>query len=105
MTATREQKRYARFCSKRVEECYDNYAEICIFSCGHGDAEEFAVSKFSVFSGCFGDDDAVWLESVDGLEAACNRMKEIAGERPGKYFVFSSSAKKAVESIDTTEQE
>lgn len=70
-----------------------------------GRRSEFAVSRYGIFSGCFGDDDAVWLESVEGLEAAYNRMKEIATERPGKYFIFSSNTKEAIASIDTTEQQ
>jgi hypothetical protein len=46
----------------------------------------------------------MWLESVEGLEAAFERMREIATERPGKYFIFSPSTKEAVASLDTTQQ-
>jgi hypothetical protein len=70
-----------------------------------GGVEEFAVLKYGIFSGRFGDDDAAWLEPVEGLEAAYNRVKDIATERPEKYFVFSASTKEPVGSIDTTKQE
>lgn len=70
-----------------------------------GRRSEFPVSKYGIFSGWFGDDDAMWLESVEGLEAAYNRMKEIATERLGKYFIFSARTKEAIASIDTTEQQ
>ena len=63
------------------------------------------VGKYKIVSGCFGSHEVMWLESVDGLEAAHNRMKEIATERPGKYFIFSSNTKVAIASIDTTEQQ
>jgi hypothetical protein len=62
------------------------------------------MSKYGIFSGSFGDDDAMWLESVEELEAAYNRMNEIATERPGKYFIFSPGTKEAVRSLDTTKR-
>jgi len=43
------------------------------------------------------------LESVEGFDAAYDRMKQIGTERPGKYFLFSRDARKALASIDTTD--
>jgi len=60
--------------------------------------------KYGIFSGSYLKEDATWLESVEGLDAACDRMKKIANEHPGKYFIFSSDKRKAVGSIDTTDQ-
>jgi hypothetical protein len=63
------------------------------------------VAKYGIFSGCFGDDDAMWVEPVEELETAADRTNEIATDRPGKYFIFSPCSKEVVASIDTTEQE
>jgi|SRR5215469_9946907 len=45
------------------------------------------VPTFHIFSG-FRDKDALWLESVEGLGAANERMKQLGAEDPGPYFVF-----------------
>ena len=42
---------------------------------------------FDIFSGV-PDRDARWLETVEGLGASFDRMKEIAAENPGRYFIF-----------------
>ena len=59
--------------------------------------------KYGIFSGSYLTEDAVWLESVEGLNATYDRIEKIANEHPGKYFIFSSDKRKAVASIDTTE--
>lgn len=46
------------------------------------------VPCFDIFSG-ESYRDAEWLETVEGLAAALNRMDDLANEKPGKYFVFS----------------
>ena len=43
------------------------------------------MSTFDIFVGS-GEHDAVWLECVEGLEAATKRMNEIAAKKPGTYF-------------------
>jgi hypothetical protein len=58
--------------------------------------------KYGIFSGTYLKEDAMWLESVEGVDATYDRMGTIANERPGKYFIFSSDKRKAVASIDTT---
>ncbi len=43
---------------------------------------------FDIFSGT-SDKDAHWLESIDGLSKARDRMEHIASVRPGEYFLYS----------------
>jgi hypothetical protein len=42
---------------------------------------------FNIFSGCFGEKDAVWLGAAEGLAAARDSMLQFAVKRPGAYFV------------------
>ncbi|HXX16931.1 MAG TPA: hypothetical protein VEJ47_18670 [Candidatus Eremiobacteraceae bacterium] len=58
--------------------------------------------KFDIFSGR-DYRDAVWIEAVDGLGAANDRMKQLAAQRPGAYFVFSTAQGMAVARLDTNE--
>jgi hypothetical protein len=44
--------------------------------------------SFDIFSG-ESEQDAVWVECVEGLSAAQERMKQIAELAPGRYFLFS----------------
>jgi hypothetical protein len=60
------------------------------------------IPKFDIFLGFFGNQDAVWLECVEGLAAAKQRMDEIARERPGQYFVFYPPNRAVLASTDTT---
>ena len=46
------------------------------------------MSTFDIFQGS-GEKDALWLECVEGLDAATQRMYEIAAQRPGMYFVLN----------------
>jgi len=47
--------------------------------------------KFDIFSGRQ-DKDAVWIEAVEGLAQARGRLEQIAAEKPGRYFLFSSTS-------------
>jgi len=47
--------------------------------------------ELDIFSGKT-ERDAIWLESVKGLEVAIARMEQIAAEKPGQYFVFSTAS-------------
>jgi hypothetical protein len=58
--------------------------------------------RYGIFSGSFEEEEATWLGSVDGFEAAYNRMKRIAIDAPGRYFVFSPDFEEPLVSIDTT---
>lgn len=59
------------------------------------------VPTYDIFSGC-GYQDAKWLEAVEGLSAATERMKHLAEQVPGPYFVFSTEAKAILASVNTT---
>ena len=60
------------------------------------------VPTVHIFSG-FRDKDALWLDSVEGLGAADERMKQLAAEKPGPYFIFSTDTTFS-RSIDTSIQ-
>ena len=60
------------------------------------------VPKFDIFHGRYGETDAVWVEAVEGLAFACQRMYALATERPGPYFVFSTASHEVLDSMDTT---
>ena len=54
---------------------------------------------FDIFSGVF-EQNAMWVEAVQGLEHATMRMDQIASDKPGKYFVFCSATHSIVASTD-----
>jgi hypothetical protein len=56
--------------------------------------------RFDLFSG-FRDHDAIWKESIEGLENAREKMEKCAAENPGHYFVFSTDTSSVVAEIDT----
>jgi hypothetical protein len=58
------------------------------------------VPRFDIFSGT--DDNAQWIEIVEGLDNASMRMQFYAAKYPGKYFVFDCSEHTIAESIDTS---
>ena len=49
--------------------------------------EPFTPETFDIFSGDT-DRDALWRESVEGIDQARQRMRELAEKRPGSYFIF-----------------
>lgn len=57
--------------------------------------------KYDIFSGS-GYRDALWIEAVEGLGAANERIKELAAEKPGAYFVFCTARGVVVARVDTT---
>jgi hypothetical protein len=59
------------------------------------------VPQYDIFSGKV-DEDAIWLEAVEGLGAANERMKEHAQRRPGPYFVFCQRTHAVLARIDTS---
>jgi hypothetical protein len=61
-----------------------------------------SVPTYDIFSGA-GYQDARWLEAVEGLAAACERMKYLAEQIPGPYFVFSTESKGILATVDTTQ--
>jgi hypothetical protein len=57
-------------------------------------------STFDIFSGHLGED-ALWLEAVEGLSNARERMQKIAEQTPGAYFVFSSMGQSVLARLET----
>ena len=60
------------------------------------------VPTFQIFEGS-GDPEthAVWVEYVEGLREALDRMKVLAAEKPGPYFVSHIASKQVLASIDS----
>lgn len=58
--------------------------------------------SFDIFRGRYPNPDVKWIEAVDGLPAAKERMDEIAAEKPGPYFVFNVFEHLLMASTDTT---
>lgn len=59
------------------------------------------IPRYDIFSGPFGED-ARWLEAVEGAGKALDRMKLLAGEVPGPYFVFCQQTHCVMASMNTT---
>jgi hypothetical protein len=62
-----------------------------------------SVPRFEIFKGS-SDKQAIWVESLEELTAANERMKELADENPGAYFVFDVRARQILNSVDTTNE-
>jgi hypothetical protein len=60
----------------------------------------FEQPKFDIFSGQI-DNGPLWLESVEGLSNARGRMRQIAAEKPGRYFVFSPANNSVLAEMET----
>jgi hypothetical protein len=59
------------------------------------------IPSYEIFSGRFGYTEVLWLESVEGLGNAFERMKEIALATPGPYFLFCNRTHQRMAAIDT----
>jgi hypothetical protein len=57
-------------------------------------------ARFDIFKGSL--DSPMWVEPAVSLEAAKDRMISIARKSPARYFVFDSSARVVMYSMDTT---
>jgi hypothetical protein len=58
------------------------------------------VPAFEIFSGFHGKD-ARWVETVQGLAEASERMKQLARQNPGPYFVFDLRSRRVLDFIHT----
>ena len=47
---------------------------------------------------------ALWVEAVEGIIPAYERMLHIAAQKPGSYFVCCQTSHQAVASTDTTSE-
>jgi hypothetical protein len=61
------------------------------------------VPRFDIFSGT--DNNAQWIEVVEGLDAASSRMEFYATMCPGRYFVFDCSEHIIADTIDMSPPE
>jgi hypothetical protein len=57
--------------------------------------------QYDIFSG-LPHKNAKWLESVEGLDAAREKMLERAARQPGPYFVFCVEAYAVLASTNTS---
>lgn len=62
------------------------------------------MATLDIFQGHYGDENAIWIEAVDGLAAARKRMEEVALHRPGAYFVFSANDGLVLAIVNTAER-
>ena len=58
------------------------------------------VPRFDIFSGT--ENNAQWIQVVEGLESASRQIELYAAKCPGKYFVFDCSEHTIAASIDTS---
>ncbi|MGD0963872.1 MAG: hypothetical protein ABSA57_08230 [Candidatus Acidiferrales bacterium] len=49
-------------------------------------------TTFDIFSGA-PEENGLWVESVEGLSNARQRMGQMATQKPGKYFLFCRSSR------------
>jgi hypothetical protein len=56
--------------------------------------------SFDIFS-ARPDNDACWLEAIDGLSNARERTEQIAAEKSGQYFIFSNESHSVVAQMET----
>lgn len=54
---------------------------------------------FDIFSRRFGDTNVDWIDAVEGLGNAAERIKRLAAEKP-PYFVFSAEKWMVIAQID-----
>ena len=59
--------------------------------------------EYDIFAGR-PDGEAMWIESVEGLKDARARMEQIAAEKPGQYFMFSTTNNAVLAKSNTTSQ-
>lgn len=61
-------------------------------------------ATFDIFFGQT-DKNAVWVEAVKGLSNARQRMEELAAQKPGSYFVFSTSEHSILARTETSKDD
>ena len=55
--------------------------------------------RFELFSGTI-EQAPIWVESVTGLGWASERLRDLAAESPGPYFIFHAASNSVVQSVD-----
>jgi len=59
------------------------------------------ILKYHIFSG-LRDKGGSWLDSVEGLETAIERIRQLSEKSPGRYYVFCAKTLQPLASIDTS---
>jgi hypothetical protein len=62
------------------------------------------IPTFDIFRGHYQDKDATWVGAAEGLGKARERMKQIATEKPGAYFVFSCHDRLVLDILTTAKR-
>ena len=60
-----------------------------------------SVPLFDIFQGHYSGKNAIWVAAARGLAAARERMAQLAADKPGPYFVFSTRDQLVLAIIDT----
>lgn len=60
-----------------------------------------AMDEYHIFSGS-PEKDPLWIELTHGLEAANERVKQLAEKAPGRYFIFDPRTSAVVSRLDTS---
>lgn len=55
---------------------------------------------FDIFSGS-AEEYGLWVEAIEGLSSAHQRMGQLAAEKPGRYFLLSSADQSILTRVDT----
>jgi hypothetical protein len=55
---------------------------------------------FDIFSGS-AEEYGLWVEAIEGLSSAHQRMGQLAAEKPGRYFLLSSTDQSILTRVDT----
>lgn len=60
------------------------------------------IPLFDIFQGHYSGKNAIWVAAARGLAAARERMAQLAADKPGAYFVFSTRDQLVLAIVDTT---
>ncbi len=63
------------------------------------------VRRFQIFQDCYARTDVAWIAGAEGFDTAYARMKRIAAEQPGRYFIFDVRRRVVQAEIDTAKGE
>lgn len=62
------------------------------------------IPTYDIFAGRYGETGIRWIACVEGLVEASERMKRLAAENPGPYFIFDVSSRALLASVDTSDK-
>jgi hypothetical protein len=56
--------------------------------------------RFDIFSGA-PEENGLWVEAIEGFSNARQRMEQMAAEKPGKYFLLSTTEQSILTRVNT----